>query len=443
MDLMTHNVIIAAVILLHGCGDVLAFSSGPYQPQVKQRTTPLAALFGDSHITSNGPNATTRKMRESVASERRPNNSLPKWFRTILVGSKLSTLINSLPHHNITSSTNSEDDSTSEDNVTEGIQPQRRLPGSRLLRLLLSSPLVEFKLSLLVLISSVFVALGTVKSIPLIVHNAIDFGETMIATLFLLEYLLRWYCNGLKIRHLFRPLVMVDFLSILPLAIKTGFYSLPFGSKILKDNLLVNLRLLRLLRFQRFLVDVETFKRFQSAIGIQFFDSVRQYHLQLARVIISIFTVLTVSAGLIYAAERVVNPALRDFPSAIYFVLTTVTTVGFGDITPLTAVGRMIVSATILMGAVIIPLQITQFVEALLEFRRDLEAKQQSNKRVSKTSDKTIALNVSQQLDDIAITNTSINKVCQACYAEPHHSMATFCWNCASPLTEIATEANP
>mmetsp|Transcript_27970 Transcript_27970/g.42651 ORF Transcript_27970/g.42651 Transcript_27970/m.42651 type:complete len:440 (+) Transcript_27970:157-1476(+) len=438
---MINNAILAAIILLFGCGGASAFTSVPYVPQVQQKTTRLAALFGDPQSNNNESQTATKKIRTSMSSERRQssNASLPKWFRNFLVGSKLSTILNSLPHHNTTSSANNEDDDTTKDIVTEGTQSQQHLPGSRLLRLLLSSPLVEFKLSLLVLISSVFVAVGTVKSIPLVVHNAIDFGETVITTLFLLEYLLRWYCNDLRISHLFKPLVVVDFLSILPLAIKIGFYSLPFGSKILEDNLLVNLRLLRLLRFQRFLVDVETFKRFQSATGIQFFDSVRRYHLQLARVIISIFTVQTVSSGLIYAAERVVNPALRDFPSAMYFVLTTVTTVGFGDITPVTAVGRMIVSATILMGAVIIPLQITQFVEALLDFRRDLEAKDQSKKRGSKPLDKNIYL---PQVDDIAITNTSVNKICQACHAKPHHSMATFCWNCASPLTEVAPEAN-
>eukprot|EP00546_Thalassionema_frauenfeldii_P006691 CAMPEP_0178915290 /NCGR_PEP_ID=MMETSP0786-20121207/11940_1 /TAXON_ID=186022 /ORGANISM="Thalassionema frauenfeldii, Strain CCMP 1798" /LENGTH=267 /DNA_ID=CAMNT_0020588375 /DNA_START=670 /DNA_END=1473 /DNA_ORIENTATION=- len=266
-----------------------------------------------------------------------------------------------------------------------------------------------------------------------------------------MEYVLRWYCNDLKIRHLFKPLVIVDFLSILPLAIKIGFYSLPFGSKILEDNLLVNLRLLRLLRFQRFLVDVETFERFQSATGIQFFtgSSVRRYHLQLARVIISIFTVQTVSAGLIYAAERVVNPALRDFPSAMYFVLTTVTTVGFGDITPVTAVGRMIVSATILVGAVIIPLQVTQFVEALLEFRRDLTAKSQKKKRKKNSlKENTMSLDMLQPMEGVAITNVNTkalvqnNRICQSCHAHSHHGVASFCWNCGSPLQASVTEAN-
>jgi len=182
---------------------------------------------------------------------------------------------------------------------------------------------VEFKLSLLVLLSSVFVAAGTLAGLPAPIHSVMNLAEDGIALLFLLEYLLRWYCNGLRPSHLIKPLVIVDLLSILPLA--TNFVTaLPFGSKVLQDHLLVNLRLLRLLRFQRFLVDFETFERFQVATGIRFGQDVRKYHLQLARVILTIFTLLTVSAGLIYTAEHVVNPSLNDFPSSLYFVITTV-----------------------------------------------------------------------------------------------------------------------
>ena len=202
-------------------------------------------------------------------------------------------------------------------------QQRRPLPGSRTLRLILSAPLVEFKLSLLVLLSSVFVAAGTVAGLPAPIHAVMNFAEDGIALLFLLEYLLRWYCNGLRPSHLLKPLVIVDFLSVLPLATNL-VTKIPFGSKVLEDHLLVNLRLLRLLRFQRFLVDFETFERFQVATGLRFGQDVRKYHLQLARVILTIFTLLTVSAGLVYTAEHVVNPAFTDFPSSLYFVLTTV-----------------------------------------------------------------------------------------------------------------------
>ena len=222
---------------------------------------------------------------------------------------------------------NGDSDGTNTNNVgnerKQQQQQRRPLPGSRTLRLILSAPLVEFKLSLLVLLSSVFVAAGTVAGLPAPIHAVMNFAEDGIALLFLLENLLRWYCNGLRPSHLIKPLVIVDFLSVLPLATNL-VTKLPFGSKVLEDHLLVNLRLLRLLRFQRFLVDFETFERFQVATGLRFGQDVRKYHLQLARVILTVFTLLTVSAGLVYTAEHVVNPAFTDFPSSLYFVLTTV-----------------------------------------------------------------------------------------------------------------------
>ena len=64
------------------------------------------------------------------------------------------------------------------------------------------------------------------------------------------------------------------------------------------------------------------------------------------------FTLLFISNGLIYNynAKHLSSPQLPDFFTALYFVLTSLTTVGFSDITPLTAEGRLVVSASILAG---------------------------------------------------------------------------------------------
>ena len=89
---------------------------------------------------------------------------------------------------------------------------------------------------------------------------------------------------------------------------------------------LQNLMLLRVLRLNRVLTDTNTFERFEVALGIKSRD-VRPYQLQLARVILSIFTLLSVASGLIYTAEHKVNPQIPDYFAALYFGLTTLTTV--------------------------------------------------------------------------------------------------------------------
>ena len=371
---------------------------------------------------------------------------LPKWFRKFLLDSKFSSMATRFREQSAGASKPGAavpvgvGVSGDEDDASNGsaIERQRRpLPGSRALRLILSAPLVEFKLSLLVLLSSVFVAAGTVAGLPAPVHVVMNFFEDGITVLFFLEYLLRWYCNGLRPSHLIKPLVMVDFLSILPLA-KNLVTSLPFGSNVLQDHLLVNLRLLRLLRFQRFLVDYDTFERFQVATGLRFGPDVRKYHLQLARVMLTIFTLLTVSAGLIYTAEHAVNPALTDIPSSLYFVITTVTTVGFGDIAPVTALGRMAVCATILAGAAIIPLQVSSFVDALLDFRRDLEAKKSLSKKSALLEEDELLYEETDALQADGIykrVKTNRLLACSICDEKPHREKARYCWACGSPLT--------
>ena len=440
----------------------------PRQSPGSNQISTLVALNASVDSSEDGPalrnNGEKVKMRRTIARgstlsrrgkkgrrmllTRRRRKSLPKWFRRLLLSSKFSSVFNKI----VSSSSSSEEGTLIVADTEEGrerpasdgkAQPTYRLPGSRALRLILSNPLVEFKLALLVLLSSVFVAAGTVQSIPPFIHSIIGVGENFVAIIFLLEYFLRWYCNGLRLGHLIKPLVIVDLLSILPLAFHAlpGLVScLPFGTKVLEDNLLVNLRLLRLLRFQRFLVDFDTFERFQLAIGVRWFvKDVRKYHLQLARVIITIFTLQSVAAGLVFAAEHAANPSLSDYPTALYFVLTTVTTVGFGDIVPITAVGRVVVCATIFAGAAIIPIQLSAFVNALLDFRRDLEAKRIAGKQTTtnRFDDNEKAYELVDELQsDGSYCKVKTNALlcCPICNAKPHRETATFCWCCGSPL---------
>ena len=63
------------------------------------------------------------------------------------------------------------------------------------------------------------------------------------------------------------------------------------------------------------------------SLGLPSSDT-RPYQLQLARVVISIFTLLSVTSGLIFSAEHNVNPDIPDYFTAVYFGIITLTTVG-------------------------------------------------------------------------------------------------------------------
>jgi hypothetical protein len=119
--------------------------------------------------------------------------------------------------------------------------------------------------------------------------------------------------------------------------------------------------------------------------------------------------------------------------------------VGFGDIIPVTALGRMAVCTTILAGACIIPLQVTSFVDALLDFRRDVEAKKSlSKKKDAGTSSDAGFLDdelLYEETDvlqaDGSYKRTKTNRLlaCSICEEMPHREKARYCWSCGSPLT--------
>lgn len=106
----------------------------------------------------------------------------------------------------------------------------------------------------------------------------------------------------------------------------------------------------------------------------------------------------------------------------------------------MTALGRMAVCATILAGAAIIPLQVTAFVDALLDFRRDLEAKKSLSKKGANgdlLEDELLyeETDVLQADGSYRRTKTSKLLACSICEEKPHREKARYCWACGSPLT--------
>jgi len=131
------------------------------------------------------------------------------------------------------------------------------------------------------------------------------------------------------------------------------------------------LRVFRVLRLVR-LLQRDDFNRIMTFfLGLRPGTVLPQYWLRIAQVVFTVFTVIWITAGLIYEAEFQANPEqFRNFFDALYFALTTLTTVGFGDITPVTSAGRVAVSAGILTGVLLIPTQLSALASSLLMVRQ-------------------------------------------------------------------------
>jgi voltage-gated potassium channel len=175
---------------------------------------------------------------------------------------------------------------------------------------------------------------------------------------------------------------------------------------------------------KRVLTDEATFSRFERALGMPSRD-IKGWQLQLARVSLSIFTLLSVATGLIYTAEHKVNPSINSYFDALYFGLTTLTTVGFGDVVPLSWQGKLVVSGSILAGVAVIPGQAAELIEALLQRQRENNDDRRRRRREK------------QPLPARATTmSLETSMTCPSCGSAMHWSTAEYCWSCGSPLRD-------
>ena len=175
----------------------------------------------------------------------------------------------------------------------------------------------------------------------------VKIAEIMVISVFSVEYILRIISAKKKLKYIFSFYGLIDLISILPSIITVeGF------------NFLRALKVLRILRFFRILED-NTF----------FFGKISRFKLQVAKTVFTVFTILFVSSGFIYFAESASgnpNVMVHTFGDAFYYVVTTLFTVGFGDIVTVTPLGRTFTVVMILSGAILIPWQAGKLIKMLI-----------------------------------------------------------------------------
>ncbi|MGK7947001.1 MAG: ion transporter [Microcystaceae cyanobacterium] len=208
-------------------------------------------------------------------------------------------------------------------------------------------------------------------------------ADLIILGLFTLEYSLRVWCAENRLKFIFSFFAIIDLLSILPLF---------FG--------IVNLNFLRLIRWFRVLRIIRFAKLEASFLKLQSQDS-----LIFIEVFLTLFSVIFIYAGLIYQIEHLANPKVfNDFFDALYFTIVTMTTVGFGDVIPLSEQGRLLTVFMILSGIILIPWQIGTLTQQLLKLTR------------------------------------SISKYCPQCNLMNHDADANFCKICGTKLENQNSE---
>ncbi|MGZ9898734.1 ion transporter [Shewanella gaetbuli] len=198
-----------------------------------------------------------------------------------------------------------------------------------------------FDISLMVAIvaSIVLISLDTIGSLSDAYGEYFIIGEWFFTILFTIEYLLRLYCSQNRLHYARSFFGVVDLLSILPSYLALIF---PAANFALAIRVLRLFRVFRVLKLLRFLAD-----------GNLLLKAMMQSSRKVFVFFFSVTLIILVLSVVMYVIEGPQN-GFSSIPKSMYWTIVTITTVGYGDITPQTPLGQIIASLTMLIGYSII-----------------------------------------------------------------------------------------
>lgn len=214
--------------------------------------------------------------------------------------------------------------------------------------------------------------------------------EWTFTALFTIEYVARLWCVQRPLRYARSFYGMVDLLAVLP----TYFSLLVPGSALLLDIRI--LRLLRVFRIFKLTLYVEEFTRLGEAL----YASRRKIMVFLSAVLMAVLVLGT----LMYVIEGP-HGKYTSIPMSMYWAIVTMTTVGYGDITPQTDLGKLIASFMMLLGWGILAVP-TGIVTA------EMTSQRLSRRRRERTTD----------------------RACSDCGTRGHEPGARYCKDCGASL---------
>jgi len=160
-------------------------------------------------------------------------------------------------------------------------------------------------------------------------------GELLITLLFTIEYLLRLLVARRPWRYILSFYGIVDLLAILP-----SYLSLFFPGM----HVLATVRVMRLLRVFRVLKLVQFMGE-----GNQLWQALMRSRHKITVFITTIITIVVSVGSLMYLIEGA-DSGFTSIPKSIYWAIVTMTTVGYGDIAPITPFGQIVASMLMIVG---------------------------------------------------------------------------------------------
>ncbi|TVR40005.1 MAG: ion transporter [Cryomorphaceae bacterium] len=240
-------------------------------------------------------------------------------------------------------------------------------------------------------------------SVLLVILESVDFiregNETLflvlewiITVLFSAEYALRIYCANDKLRYIRSFYGVIDLLAILPTFISLVF---PFARSLMIIRVMRLLRVFRILKLDRF-----------TRESREMIFALRGSGVKILVFIFAVLSIVSIFGTIMYLVEGAAS-GFNSIPRSIYWAIVTLTTVGYGDITPITPLGQTLAVIVMILGYGIIAVP-TGIVSSEVT-RRKLKAK------------------------DIDVSDLRLF-VCPACKTTGHKKDAAFCFRCGEDI---------
>jgi voltage-gated potassium channel len=236
----------------------------------------------------------------------------------------------------------------------------------------------------LIIASVIIVILESIASLGREYGEAFYYMEWIFTILFTIEYILRLISVRNPLRYALSFFGVIDLLAILP-----GYLSLfiPGTHYLLTIRILRLLRIFRILKLSEYITEARVIT-----------TALRASSRKISVFLLAVLTIVTVVGSLIYVIEGEEN-GFTDIPTSIYWAIVTLTTVGYGDLSPKTALGKTLASIVMILGYAIIAVP-TGIVTAELT---------RPNRKYS-------------------------TQVCRECHSQDHDADAGFCKHCGARL---------
>jgi len=246
----------------------------------------------------------------------------------------------------------------------------------------------DIVLILAILLSIVMVSLESVDSLSAKYHNFFVATEWVLTIFFTIEYILRLYAVRKAITYAKSFYGIIDLISILPTYLSL---LLPGSETFMVVRALRLLRIFRVFKLVGFLHQ-----------GKVIIDALKQSREKIFVFMTFILLLVTILGSFMYLIEGHSDSGFSSIPVSIYWAIVTLTTVGYGDIAPVTAFGQAIAAFIMLLGYSVIAVP-TGIVTSELVRKKKSEVTTQ---------------------------------VCPSCGAEGHDADAKFCNQCGASLND-------